>query len=712
MRARELQQRDSEIAAATAAAERSGVGRVAIDLCFVIDATSSMQPYIDEAKRSLQGIVREFQRRYGDRAMLRLAVVAYRDLEDVEPRQVLDFTSDAVVCLQFIKGLRAETALRPTPEGCSTRWREDWPEDLTGALHDTAFGLSWRQACRAAIIITDAPCHGRDFYDLGTWGYAGPGDATVDGVAAAATVTGVGTVKPEEVDNHPDGDPRGRDPRDLVRTLRRKGVDLHFFGVECRRTATMVAQLARAYDSCPGRTVAPQGAFKLHEHDMHADPTAFVVLVLGSINRSLSQSSSRSLGGSSFASSVARAVGTKAKFRPAILGTLDEAADPPPPPPWGPTERVEVYSTFGGGRSVGADTVRVQHRPFGRGAMRAAFWALPGGQGPLGGARPLVVKEGLQRGAAHNSKEALLRDLDSQATAGRLAEAWNRAHGATAGSGEVRFLPGFALCFPDRPSGQSRWLAAEAALPGTGPAAAGEEAASPFRKYNNNGGFVDVADDAELANAFSHWTWVASAGELMVLDVQGAPDGKGGIVCTDAQVQHRDPGRYGHGNRGERGMGDFFAAHRCGGLCARLGLRRPGDIAALPVAHVVGVVGAEGGLDLAAEIPAEAAVVPEEAARPRTGAGEVWQPATEAISRPPWVPDGDVFRCPVRAAPKCQARGGQEFWLFDRRHHCRSCGNVTCGKCSRSRVSLPFEAPGSLHRVCDACMRRFTGGGC
>ncbi|KAL0232314.1 hypothetical protein PCE1_002656 [Barthelona sp. PCE] len=54
-------------------------------------------------------------------------------------------------------------------------------------------------------------------------------------------------------------------------------------------------------------------------------------------------------------------------------------------------------------------------------------------------------------------------------------------------------------------------------------------------------------------------------------------------------------------------------------------------------------------------------------------------------------------------APNCHSCT-KEFTSFNRRHHCRNCGNVFCGGCSKKRCCLPKL--GFIHekeRVCDAC---------
>lgn len=46
-----------------------------------------------------------------------------------------------------------------------------------------------------------------------------------------------------------------------------------------------------------------------------------------------------------------------------------------------------------------------------------------------------------------------------------------------------------------------------------------------------------------------------------------------------------------------------------------------------------------------------------------------------------------------------------EFNLTKRRHHCRRCGNVFCGKCSEQRIRLLLFSIVEPARVCDGCFR-------
>ncbi|EGC39822.1 hypothetical protein DICPUDRAFT_26275, partial [Dictyostelium purpureum] len=61
-------------------------------------------------------------------------------------------------------------------------------------------------------------------------------------------------------------------------------------------------------------------------------------------------------------------------------------------------------------------------------------------------------------------------------------------------------------------------------------------------------------------------------------------------------------------------------------------------------------------------------------------------------SAPVWVPDSEALQC-----MECQIK----FTTIRRRHHCRNCGNVVCGKCSDQKWTLDQNKKDV--RVCKAC---------
>uniref|UniRef100_A0A7M4E5P6 FYVE, RhoGEF and PH domain containing 2 n=1 Tax=Crocodylus porosus TaxID=8502 RepID=A0A7M4E5P6_CROPO len=70
------------------------------------------------------------------------------------------------------------------------------------------------------------------------------------------------------------------------------------------------------------------------------------------------------------------------------------------------------------------------------------------------------------------------------------------------------------------------------------------------------------------------------------------------------------------------------------------------------------------------------------------------------LRAPQWVRDKLVTMC-MRCKEPFNA-------ITRRRHHCRACGYVVCGRCSDYRAELQYD-PNRLHRVCQACYVFLTG---
>lgn len=72
-----------------------------------------------------------------------------------------------------------------------------------------------------------------------------------------------------------------------------------------------------------------------------------------------------------------------------------------------------------------------------------------------------------------------------------------------------------------------------------------------------------------------------------------------------------------------------------------------------------------------------------------------------------WISDDKISKCTI-----CQS----DFSMINRRHHCRSCGNIFCNYCCFQFHSLPSYLPsthsrycdGKRHRVCNTCVKEIT----
>ncbi|XP_031495040.1 protein FREE1 [Nymphaea colorata] len=64
-----------------------------------------------------------------------------------------------------------------------------------------------------------------------------------------------------------------------------------------------------------------------------------------------------------------------------------------------------------------------------------------------------------------------------------------------------------------------------------------------------------------------------------------------------------------------------------------------------------------------------------------------------------WVPDEAVSKC-----TGC----GTDFGAFNRKHHCRNCGDIFCDKCTSGRIALTNDDQAQPVRVCDRCLAEVT----
>eukprot|EP00026_Physarum_polycephalum_P006886 Phypoly_transcript_06939.p1 GENE.Phypoly_transcript_06939~~Phypoly_transcript_06939.p1 ORF type:complete len:369 (+),score=54.34 Phypoly_transcript_06939:492-1598(+) len=68
--------------------------------------------------------------------------------------------------------------------------------------------------------------------------------------------------------------------------------------------------------------------------------------------------------------------------------------------------------------------------------------------------------------------------------------------------------------------------------------------------------------------------------------------------------------------------------------------------------------------------------------------------SVSSAEAPVWAPDDSATACII-----CK----DEFNFFNRRHHCRACGQVICGKCSDKKLRIATLDSKKDVRVCSAC---------
>ncbi|NWT82233.1 TRPM6 protein, partial [Lanius ludovicianus] len=150
-----------------------------------------------------------------------------------------------------------------------------------------------------------------------------------------------------------------------------------------------------------------------------------------------------------------------------------------------------------------------------------------------------------------------LREIQQQRVAQKLIYTFNQVKPHT-----IPYTPRFLEVFLIYCHSANQWLTIEKYMTGE------------FRKYNNNNGdeITPISLLEEMMLAFSHWTYVYTRGELLVLDLQGV-----GENLTDPSVikpEDKKSGKmvFGPANLGEDAIRNFIAKHRCNSCCRKLKL--------------------------------------------------------------------------------------------------------------------------------------------
>lgn len=213
-------------------------------------------------------------------------------------------------------------------------------------------------------------------------------------------------------------------------------------------------------------------------------------------------------------------------------------------------------------------------RPFIRGGMRLVFGFMD--RKAVDESSWMVAKCSRFQNEALNSLAVVEAHAKSTAVARYYSARFNDMVRVTSANSarlapEILFVPCFVYEVTEEeasitsgtrlPQGESHAFAAERYLPGA------------FLKYNSNNGYICERSlrHADAAQAFAHFSFVASKGDVLVADLQGVAR-ESELLLTDPQVLSLQRS-YGPGDLGAAGMHACLAAHRCGPACRALGLK-------------------------------------------------------------------------------------------------------------------------------------------
>lgn len=490
-----------------------------VDVAFLCDATGSMAPWISAVGDQINGIATDVMTRYGHKGRaVRCAFIAYRDIEDLNHPEYIDFTDDLEQFKTFVSHVKASGGA-------------DECEDIFTALEQAA-RLSWRPEGASAKMIFhmgDAPCHGRRFHD-------GRGDS------------------------YPNGDPKERKIEDLLGVLKNKiGVHQYCFSHINETTKRMITEFKA--------TVKDQEWFL---EDAIANTSALTDHVVRGVMSSVSTSIAHSV------VVIREEKASKTLLRPYTLDVR-----PPHKVDWAavPTiegalvthllpETIEDLMIMVKNREALHENtqrpfyVKVAPQPFDEsGACRLPYHAkIVDVKTTRLSATNFVAKYSKWLGEAKNSADAYKSQMEVQSVAAFLAQKFSEETGA--GACKLQYTD--VCTFVGKPDirGARQIFNGEPYLPGA------------IVKWCNNFKHVNYKKYSAAVHAFCHWTWHKTEGELMVVDIQGYYDEeKDEYMLFDPAIHCvSDICRFSSTNLGKRGMEAWFQEHKCNAICKRLGL--------------------------------------------------------------------------------------------------------------------------------------------
>ena len=135
---------------------------VGSDVMFVLDATASMQPYIDHARDRIDSICADIAKSGNwDPSDIRFGLIAFRDHEQKNNRgQKVNYGF-----VTKVYGFQSETStLKNDLAALTAEGGGDGPEAQCDAL-DEALKAPWKnEATKIVVLVTDSPPHGINEY--------------------------------------------------------------------------------------------------------------------------------------------------------------------------------------------------------------------------------------------------------------------------------------------------------------------------------------------------------------------------------------------------------------------------------------------------------------------------------------------------------------------------------------------------------------------
>jgi hypothetical protein len=488
------------------------------DLCFMVDATGSMDRHIEAVKTQIVKIATDVQKT-NPQLQLRVAITGYRDaLEGDDGNSPFDFTDNLETFVSNVSSIRANGG----GDGC---------EDVSSGISDV-LRFSWSSPTRVLFFIADAPSHGARYHD----------DCN---------------------DNHTSGD-HGIPGK--LKQLVAMNVDIVFCSIN-DSTAKMIRVMNSDLGGSHIKTVPLSDPCALTKHatatlrtSMHRTLTASRGMTHGMTGRGRTVKPSSPCGAlASLSEDAALRTFALTPAPPAweLLPALDAqlhmnetVVDIASLKSSGPLKTMLVSAgtalanlfSWGGKASGERCQVKVAPEPFATGNLRLARFGQIMSSGGSGGSsatwQRCVFKDFKSKDAKDHLLERYLEEMEVNSVASALAAEFNRTQRPPANR-QVRYV--LSSVATVKTAKGSRTYFAEQFLEGS------------FTRFSYNTGHWEEDRLDPWLLRFALWTYKVTGGFLMVADLQGILSDQG-FVLTDPVILSTDLSRFGNTNLGAEMM--------------------------------------------------------------------------------------------------------------------------------------------------------------
>ena len=178
--------------------------KIRLDILLIVDTTSSMEQYLSNLKYQFNEMIKNINNKCPE-PIIYVGLIGYKDIKDKELGDDyidIDFTVDYDVITRQIDDFE--------PDGGN-----DIPEDIVGAF-ELSLEKNWSGEVKVAFLITDSPCHGKEYHNL---------DQNQE----------------DEKDDYINGDPNGKNIEDMIDQFINKKISL--FCVNLHKNTTKMFEL-------------------------------------------------------------------------------------------------------------------------------------------------------------------------------------------------------------------------------------------------------------------------------------------------------------------------------------------------------------------------------------------------------------------------------------------------------------------------------------